>query len=504
MKSCILSDRLYVPEEYVKPKHLAEFCYSITQDDTFDYGPFETGVGSIRTFTKKRLADGQIYYGFARGNMQKIGRLFGDLPWSDQTTAPPLQYDIKFNGKLYTYENKKIGQQEAADQWLRCKNGILRANPRFGKTITSIYLITKMGVKTLIVTHQWDLLEQYYKSFSDFTNIDEIREPLRKKRDARGQVFGYFTDYDNPEELDVCLLCWQTFASKAKGDARIDKYKKTWGMVIVDECHRIGGIVFAKTVNRLSARYRMGLTGTVERTDGREFLVKDILGTVSAEGKVATVDCKVTVIHTGVSIKYGFSEPLVYLHKRLYNAAGRMQLVLKYAMKDIDAGRFICMAFHSASIEQLKHWTSKLQFMGVSAEAFYGSCVDREGVLDRARSGETQVLVCNRQMLTGIDIPRWDTFYNLFPSSNVVFNDMGELSGNYYQEFSRIRTPYTDKITGTSKKEGIIRDFVDKNPFCYGSYRKRYKAYVQQQFNIDIIKEEGATNARTGKGLDSR
>ena len=315
-------------------------------------------------------------------------------------------------------------------------------------------------------------------------------------------MVGYFNDYTNPEELDVCLLCWQTFASKAKGDARIDKYKNTWGLVIVDECHRMGGICFSRTVNRLSARYRMGLSGTVERTDGREFLVKDILGPVSAEGKVATVDCHVTSIYVGIKIQFGKNEPLPYLYKRLYNNSDRMKIVLKYAMRDIEAGRFICMAFHSSSIEQLKHWTNKLQMLGVKAEAFYGSCTDREGVLERARSGETQVLVCNRQMLTGIDIPRWDTFYNMFPSANVVFNDMGELSGNYYQEFSRIRTPYTDKITGATKDKGIIRDFVDDSPFCYGSYRKRYKAYVQQQFIITTIKEGVTDVGETKRGLD--
>jgi len=726
VKSCILSDRLYVPAEYVTSKHLSEFVYSIQQDDSFDYGPFETGVGSIRTFVKKRLSDGQIYYGFARGNIAKVGRLFGTLPWSNQTVAPPLTFDLKFNGKLYTYDTKKIGQQEAADQWLRQKGGLIKAPPRFGKTLTSIWLLSKMRVKTLIITHQWDLLEQYYTSLLDFTNVHDLRVPAKKKKDATGQVVGYFNDYTNPEELDVCLLCWQTFASKAKGDARIDKYKNTWGLVIVDECHpfetpvlidydkympigeiyenpnvthvlsynldtkciekkriinrrchesnlqrmsiyvrgekglavvtptenhkyyvvgkgyveakdlaigdklityagpfyktkyctqkgctksfvmdydywhtkdeneplmrayanvgidclildnklsidetrarieafinnhhvvveaitpkklkhdrrvynlevadnhnyfvianevssrgtasrtpttpilvsnchRMGGICFSRTVNRLSARYRMGLTGTVERTDGREFLVKDILGPVSAEGKVATVDCHVTSIYVGIKIQFGKNEPLPYLYKRLYNNSDRMKIVLKYAMRDIEAGRFICMAFHSSSIEQLKHWTNKLQMLGVKAEAFYGSCTDREGVLERARSGETQVLVCNRQMLTGIDIPRWDTFYNMFPSANVVFNDMGELSGNYYQEFSRIRTPYTDKITGATKDKGIIRDFVDDSPFCYGSYRKRYKAYVQQQFIITTIKEGVTDVGETKRGLD--
>lgn len=486
MQKCILADRLYVPEEYVNQQILDNFVYSLgEEEDGYDFGPFAADVSTVRTFNKVRL-NGVVYYGFARGNIPKIGELFGHLPWEDKTSAPPMKNNLVFKGKLHTWESKKIGQQEAVDAWLKRRNGIIKAPPRFGKTISSIYLIAKLGVKTIIVTHQRDLLEQFYKSFVSFTNAVELQElrPNQHKKDATGRVFGFFEDYDNPEELDVCLLCWQTFASKF-GDERIRKYATTWGFVIVDEVHRVGGLIYAKTVNRIQARYRLGLTGTVERTDGREFLLKDIIGPVIAEGKVHTIPCKVMVVKTGIKVAHGFGEPLAYLFKKLYKATGRMDIVLEYLEKDIADGRYICFAFHRCSIEQLKHWTKKLQLLGIKAESFFGSCFDREGVLARARSGETQVLVCNQQMLTGIDIPRWNTYYSAFPSANVVFNEQNQLSGNFYQEFSRIRTPF-DYGDGKVKQIGIIRDFVDSNTFCYGSYQKRYKAYKNQDFEIEV------------------
>jgi len=363
-------------------------------------------------------------------------------------------------------------------------NGIVSHN-----TISSIYLLTKLGYKTLIVAHQIDLLEQFYASFLAFTNAEEILDvsPKQRKKDATGRIFGFFDAYDNPEQLDVCLLCWQTFASKAHGADRLREYGSTWGLVIVDECHKVGGTVYARTVNRLHARHRLGLTGTVERVDGREFLLKDIIGGVVAEGRVATIPCKVVVTHTAIPIKYSFSEPFPYLFKRLFKAKGRMDIVLNDLQKDVDDGRYICFAFHRYSIQQLCEWTKTLQLLGIKAEAFYGSCRDREGVLTRARTGETQVLVCNSQMLTGIDIPRWNTYYSAFPTANIVFNDDGKLSGNFYQEFSRIRTPYTYE-NGKEKTEGIIRDYVDNNSMCFGSYKKRYRAYKNQDFNIEIIK----------------
>lgn len=904
---CILADRLYVPEECVTPEHLDGFVYQIGEmDGGYDYGPFESVVGSLRTFSKVRV-NGAIYYAFSRGNLSKIGELFGDLPWEDKTSAPPMTYDLQFKGALHTWESKQIGQQEAVATWLKYKSGIVKAPPRFGKTISSIFILTKLKKKTLIVAHQVDLLEQYYNSFVKFTNIDDVRHvnPKQKARDATGRVVGFFQDYDNPEELDVCLLCWQTLASKKNGAERLLKYGSAWGTVIVDECHpydtavlvdydkymsigeiyenpnithvlsydleskkiekkriierrcnesdkprvairikgdrglavvsptenhkyyvvgkgyieakdltsgdklityagdifkatyckvegcyelftatnenpasisgsithhmaekhgattfstlkkcalcdyqgfsltthylmahdseafaernkkvaskrkqflwseegashrkfysdrmlsnnpmkdrditqkvgehvsqsfwnksieeqdkqvtrfqnapkrtsmptkreqelidlkipnliytgkgtyyvtlllegkkrkknpdfinateddtptkvieimdyeywhseseiaplvtaykevgieclildakipleemrskiesfinnhyvevvavtkivaalkdrrvynlevegnhnyfvvakklhngrvkktptipvlvsnchKVGGTCYARTVNRLSARYRLGLTGTVERVDGREFLLHDIIGPVVAEGRVATIPCSVVVTHTGIPIKYSFTEPLPYLYKRLYNNKDRMEAILTDLEKDVEAGRYICFAFHRCSVAQLCHWTDKLKGLGIKAESFYGSCKDREGVLERARSGETQVLVCNSQMLTGIDVPRWNVYYSAFPTSNIVFNEDGKLSGNFYQEFSRIRTPFTYE-DGTVKTEGIIRDYVDNNSLCFGMYKKRYRAYTNQQFKIAIVKLEQKT-----------
>jgi len=485
---CILADRLYVPEAYVTPEHLNAFVYEIeVHENVYDFGPFETVTGSIRTFGKVRMG-GEPYYAFSRGNIAKLGRLFGDLPWVDKTSAPKMRANLQFKGQLHTWETKQIGQQEAVDAWLRQKGGVIKAPPRFGKTISAIYVLTQMRLKTVIITHQVDLLEQFYSSFMAFTNVKDLQRiaPKQKKKDATGRIVGFFDDYDNPECLDVCLLCWQTFASKY-GPERMALYATNWGLTIVDECHRTGGVVYAKTINRLMARHRLGLTGTVERCDGREFLLKDIIGPVVAEGRVATIPCKVVIKHTGIPIKYTFVEPLPNLYKRLYNNEARMNIILRDLEKDVAEGRWICFSFHRCSIAQLSAWTKKLQLLGIRAEAFYGQCKDSEGVLRRARSGEIQVLVCNSQMLTGIDIPRWNTFYSAFPTSNIVFNEEGQLSGNFYQEFSRIRTPFQYE-DGTVKTVGLIRDYVDTNSMCYASYKKRYKAYKNQEFPIEIIK----------------
>lgn len=508
MKSCILSDRLYVPVEYVTDRELSQFVYNLESDeDESEYNQFASGIRQIKTFVKVRIGD-DLYYGFARGNIGKLGQLFGDLPWQDMSAAPPMASDLKFTGQLFNWKDHGKGQLEAASSWLKQRGGVIRASPRFGKTVTSIYILTQLKLKTIIIAHQKDLLQQFYNTFLNFTNIQELREQLRspfaKKRDAKGEIVGFFNDYDNPEELDVCFLCWQTFGTKAvkkttgrtHGDERIEKYAKAWGLVICDEAHKLGGVVFSSTVNKLAAKYRLGLTGTVERVDGKEFLLRDIIGPVTAEGKSKQVPCYVTVVHTGTKISFGPGDPFLRLHKRLYADKKRMNLILDYLEKDVAAGHYICFAFHPYSVAQLNQFTDRLKAIGIKAASFYGGLPNREQVLEDARDGNIQVLVCNSRMLTGIDVPRWNCYYSAFPSGNVIFNDQGQVSGNFYQEYSRVRTPYVDEDTGDIKKFGIIRDFVDENGICQGMYRKRYQAYMTERFQLEVIKTKNIDDDR--------
>ena len=497
MYPCILSDRLYVHEDHVQKTDLLQFTYQLTKDDRASDLGFGDDIEIIRMYNRVRL-EGGIYYGFSRGNLRLLHSLFGHLPWDNCTAAPKIVSGLKFTKSLYTMEKDGIGQREAAEQWLLRKNGIIKAAPRFGKTVTSIYIITDLGLKTAIITHQRDILDQFYQTFKKFTNFDDIALPdhvpgpslkKRRKRDAKGRVIGFFHDYDNPEELDVCLICWQTLASKQKGIERLQHHYNTWGLMIIDEVHRTGGIAYAKAVNQTNTRFRMGLTGTVERVDGREFLLHNIIGPVTAVGEAHAVPCRVEVVHTGTIVSFDPNqEPWVRLSQRLYKEEERTELVLKYIRKDILNKSSICIAFHSGSLAQLNHFRDLLVYQGYRAGAFHGKLHDdvREEALEKARSGEFDILVCNAAMLTGIDVPRWNVFYSMFPSGNVVINQEKQVSGNYRQQYSRIQTPFTDS-DGKTKSVALIRDFVDDNAICMGLFKKRMKAYVHERFALQFV-----------------
>lgn len=60
---------------------------------------------------------------------------------------------------------------------------------------------------------------------------------------------------------------------------RIDDIKHLFGTVILDEMHHVSSPTFTRIIDEMPARYKIGLTGTLERKDGRHVVFRDYFGT---------------------------------------------------------------------------------------------------------------------------------------------------------------------------------------------------------------------------------
>ena len=73
--------------------------------------------------------------------------------------------------------------------------------------------------------------------------------------------------------IDVALL--PTLARREN----VEEITAGYGLVIVDECHHIAAAAFSAVLDRIPAKYWLGLTATPERRDGLEDLIYHQLGT---------------------------------------------------------------------------------------------------------------------------------------------------------------------------------------------------------------------------------
>jgi len=248
--------------------------------------------------------------------------------------------------------------------------------------------------------------------------------------------------------------------------------------VLVSNCHLSGADCYRKVVNKINSRYRLGLSATPERKDKLECLIYDIMGPVTSKGVSNEMNCIVEVHNTGYHVKK-FTNWTTFI-RRLCESEKRNRLICEQAKKDVRNGRYVLIV-----TERRKHIDKLVEMLldrGIQAAPFDARITKnvRKKFLDQVRIGEIDVVVAMRKMIKlGIDVPLWDVYYHIIP--------MG-YAANYYQEMSRVRTPYPDdikKLVGHDKPTPIIRMFLDHgHSAVFACFNIANKIHLEQGFII--------------------
>lgn len=145
-------------------------------------------------------------------------------------------------------------QQEAID-WFDC-GGIINAKVGWGKTIAGLGVAHKLQQKTLIICTTSTIRDMWMAEIRKWFGI----EP--------GVLGGGKENVNSP----IVVGNIQTVRNRAQ------KYSEEFGLVILDEVHRCPAKTFTDTLNTFKATYRLGLSGTLERKDGKHCVLQDYFG----------------------------------------------------------------------------------------------------------------------------------------------------------------------------------------------------------------------------------
>jgi superfamily II DNA or RNA helicase len=135
-------------------------------------------------------------------------------------------------------------------------NSIINAWVSWGKTFTGLAIAGKLGQKTLVVTHTVPLRNQWAK---------EVEKVYGFKPGIIGS--GKF-------EIDAPIVIGNTQTLYRN----IPKIRKEFGTVILDEMHHVSSPTFSKVLDTNYCRYKIGLSGTIERKDGKHVVFRDYFG----------------------------------------------------------------------------------------------------------------------------------------------------------------------------------------------------------------------------------
>lgn len=485
-KRGLMQDRLYVPVDYIDsllynrilkyftheievflPPGLCQGCYLENEGDPpceQDKRDCPHRTKKLMMFEKVRLNSGN-YLAMWRGNIPLLKKIFKGFKVKDRRSYPRAKNPLTFKGKLRKY------QIEAALEWVRTRSGgQIEAPARSGKTVIGCYLACKLGYKTLILAHQVDLLDQFFDTFAKFTDMPSqaFGKELRVAIARKGNIVEHVK-----AGADIVLSTYQTFITK-KGKKRLRQVTNSFGLVIVDESHLVGANCFSQVVSRLNPFLRLGLTATPDRKDGRDILAKYALGEVVSVVETPQLTGTATMIHTGTSVKDWTNWSTMI--NRLASNNRRNKIIISYAVKDFENGHNLILVTERR--KQCETLVKAFRDLNIKAEILYGNIDNRKDLIDRIREGKVPITVATRKIVRfGLNIPPWSAYYCLSPTNNPP---------NFYQEMSRIRTPYI------SKKEIIVRYFVDSFSAAYSCARTCEKVLIEQDFEI---KKESISDA---------
>ena len=235
----ILSNMLWVPIEEVHDK--------VRRSLTFK--PHYENLGSIPVY---REVNG--LFGFPRNYRLNVAEITKEV--SDGHEAL-----IDFRGTLRPEQIPVV--DEFAKNWQnRIDDQIIVADAGSGKTIMALAMLSILKRTALIIVPKTDLLKQWKDKILEFTTCKEHEIGL-----ARQSI----CDFEG-KKIVIGMI---HSLSKNKYPKEFVNY---FGVVVIDEVHRLGASTFSNVACLYPARHRLGATATLQRSDGMDAIIHAHIG----------------------------------------------------------------------------------------------------------------------------------------------------------------------------------------------------------------------------------
>jgi superfamily II DNA or RNA helicase len=249
----------------------------------------------------------------------------------------------------------------------------------WGKTFCALHIARKLGQKTLIVCHNTMLRDQWIKEVEKLYSM-----PV-------GIIGSGEFDIDH----SIVVGNIQTLTKI------IPEISKEFGTVIVDECHHVTATTFTQFLDGMYARYKIGLSGTMKRKDGKHILFRDFFGPkLFQPPQENTLTPSVKVVRTGVALAAG--EPWVKKINLLLYDPDYQNFIAAIARIEIDRGHKVLII------------ADRVEFLQKVGEQIGETCVcitggttfeERTDLIRQVEIGEKSCIAGSRQIFSeGISV----------------------------------------------------------------------------------------------------
>lgn len=469
----ILSNCIEIQEP---TKEIIDFCKKeLTFKNPMYTKRIQMGFYAYGTPKEIKLYD--IYNGNIYTPIGFFEKLFSFFPYPDKYVDCTVYKKVNISSTIQLRDYQEL----AVPAVLNYKTGILNLPVGLGKTELALECINRLQVKTLWCCHTGDLLEQ-------------SKERCQSKMKCKiGTITSGKCDIENK---DIVFATVQTlYKYVEKGLIPQDEF----GMVIIDECHHISANpdsiqLFRTCVDYFAARYKIGLSATVSRSDGLEDCIKMILGDIIYKiekvknnynciyenKKLLTfpidkfqVPAYIKVIETNYNLddkevfksNGGTIEFATLISDIAMNEERNKQII--DVLCNINSSTIIL----SDRVEQLKYLCSHIE-NGVQIDGKTPKKVRKQALKD-VDDGKIKYLFCSYNLAKeGLSV---NILSNLVMATPVKFSAIVE------QSIGRIQRPYPGKTIAH------VYDFVDEVGMLIRFYSKRRSTYRKNNWEIENI-----------------
>lgn len=389
------------------------------------------------------------------------------LKLCEQCNVKPEIKDLRSQHTVNYPDLKTISlrsyQSYAVDMTMRSEEGIIIAPTGSGKTICGLELIRRRKQKALIIVHRKELADQWIDIINDHTGIKA----------------GFIGDcsWNIGNEITVAMI--QTLVSR---EYETKLHSDAFGLVLFDEVHHIPAFSFFNVLGFLAAKYRYGLSATLNRRDGLEPIVYRSIGPTIAVISKQEVECMgatvpvtifpiLTKINPGVV--HSWNEYLNFICKNHERNIHILSLV------QAAKGNVLILVDRVAHAELLSELFNK---HNVTHELAHGriSKKNRETIMKRIKSAKLTIGTTSL-LGEGLDVSVWSTLIMGSPISSEI---------KLMQAIGRIVRP------APGKTKAFVYDLKDDCGFAGSSFNKRLEIYKKHEILIEFYEPLNKNAAR--------
>jgi len=286
----------------------------------------------------------------------------------DKRVLQPAEFP-EFNGELRPSQQKIYDEIE--------DNSMINAWVSFGKTFTALAIAGKFKQKTLVVTHTIQLREQW------------VREIEKVYGFTPGVIGSGRFETNTPIVVGNIQTLYKV----------IGKIQKTFGLVILDEFHHISAASFSRVIDKCAARYKIGLSGTMARKDGKHVVFRDYFGNNVIKPPAENyMEPEIHIYNTNFKLPHSY----VWANRvtALAENESYQKVVSAIAAKYVGLGHSVLLVS-----DRVKFLQSCADLIGETAICITGEVTDREELMKLIERKEKKVLCGTQSMFSeGISI----------------------------------------------------------------------------------------------------